>query len=311
MFIHSLVRGGIVALLLLVTSPAFAQVDAEVREKFEEAQALIQEEQFEDAVKILREITESNEDSGPAWFFLGYSLHMNGDLTEALAIHKKVAAMGDERFSQIAAYNIACAYCLLDQKDEAVEALEKAVEQGFEDIDQIETDEDLFPLHTDVRFAKVLANLDDDEAIADKMDEAEQHLGSGDFAKAAEVYKAILNEDKGNAFATYRLGYSLHGAGDLDEALEMHTKATRFDGVAPIATYNIACVHALRDNKDEAFATLEKAVGLGFLRPDALADDPDLNNLREDDRFKKLTAKVSEMYEAKQSKNKQSEDDNK
>ena len=286
----------VVAVLLvgLMHSTATAQFDADVQEKFQEGQMLVQDEEFGEAAEIFQELVESNEDLGPAWFFLGYSLHMDGQLEEALKAHKKAAEF--DQFAGIATYNVACAHALMHDSNAAMESLMDAVENGFDDVSQMEIDSDLNSLHTDVRFAKLLADLDGEEEIVEKLNEAEEHLGSGDFAKAAEVYKAILEDDKRNFFATYRLGYALHGAGDLEEALVYHTKATKFEGVAPVATYNIACVHSLQDNKDEAFAHLEKAVALGFIRMDALHEDPDLENIRADDRFKEIVAKVEAIH---------------
>ena len=77
----------VVAVLLvgLMHSTATAQFDADVQEKFQEGQMLVQDEEFGEAAEIFQELVESNEDLGPAWFFLGYSLHMDGQL-EALVL---------------------------------------------------------------------------------------------------------------------------------------------------------------------------------------------------------------------------------
>ncbi len=284
-----------VALLaIFVPGVATAQDEDDLRDMFGEAQSLMQQEEFGEAAEIFRKITEADEELEDAWFMLGYSLHMDGQLEEALKIHKKAAEF--EQFAGIANYNVGCAYALMHNNEAAIEALEKAVDNGFDDIGQFEEDSDLHGLHTDVRFARMLADLDGREEVVNKLDEAEEHLGAGDFAKAAEVYRSILEDDKRNAFATYRLGYSLHGAGELEEALEFHTRATKYDGVAPTATYNIACVHSLNGDKDEAFKHLEKAVGLGFLSVDHMQEDPDLDNIRSDERFATLVAKIEAMH---------------
>lgn len=299
MHIQSLIRIGCAALMLVATCgvTAFAQdqVDDDLREKFQSAQELANQEDFAEAAKMFQEITESNAEFGPAWFFLGYSLHMDGQLDEAMKAHAKAAEFAD--FEGIATYNLACAHALQANKDAAIETLQKALDNGFDDPAQIEFDSDLYSLHTDVRFAKMLAEINGDEELAEKMSEAEDLVGNQQFAEAAEVYEAILEEDKRNAFATYRLGYCLHGAGELESALEMHIKATKFGGVAPVATYNIACVHSLQGNTEEALDHLEKAAELGMTRLDAYEEDPDLDNLREEDRFKQLVAELRERHE--------------
>ena len=297
-----LIRFGVIALVMMIAGlPAWAQDEEQsLEEQFQQGQGLVEQGKMTEAIEVFRDLTEADEEFGPAWFFLGYTLHMDGQLKEAIEVHQKAA--GFDQFTGIATYNLGCAYALTNRKDAAIKALQQAVENGFDDLDQIETDEDLYSLHTDVRFAKLMAELDGNEDVAEQMDDAENYLGQGDFAKAAQVYTAILEDDSRNAFATYRLGYSLHGAGDLDMAMKMHKKATRFDGVAPIATYNIACVHSLKDEKDEAFDSLKKAVDMGFIRLDALENDPDLENIRSDDRFEKLITEIKSMQSAGQKK---------
>lgn len=286
-------------LFSLVASPVAGQeVPEELQDKFNEGQMLLQEEQVADAVELYRGITESNEDVKLGWFFLGYALHMNGELDEALKIHEKVAAFEDfEPFSNIATYNVACVHALQHNSDGAIAALQKAIDKGFDRIDQLRNDEDLYSLHTDVRFAGIMANLSGKTEMVGQLDKAEDLIGNGDFAGAAEIYKALLENDKRNDFVTYRLGYTLHGAGDLEAALEMHTKAARLVAVAPLANYNIACVHSLKDDKDQALTFLEKAVDLGFVRLDAYHNDPDLENVRSDERFKALVSKIEEMHD--------------
>ncbi len=284
---------GLIWLLAVsVSSRGLAQEDAS-SDKLAEARGLVEQGDFSEAIPLLKEVTEADPEAAEAWFLLGYSLHLDGQLDEAMKAHKRAAE--SEQFSGIANYNIGCVHALQGDRDAALTSLQKAIDLGFDQADQFASDSDLYALHTDVRFAKMLALLNDEDEVAAKLDEAEALIGEEDFDKAAEAYRAILEMDRFNPFATYRLGFALHGAGDLDAALEMHEKATQFEGVAPTATYNIGCVHSLRDNPDEAFKYLEKAVDLGFVRPEAFEEDPDLANIRSDSRFEKLLARVREL----------------
>ena len=63
--------------------------------------------------------------------------------------------------------------------------------------------------------------------------------------------------------------------------------------------YNLACVLALQSRSDEALATLDKAVGLGFRDAKHMEADADLKSLREDDQFKEIVKKAGERPEAK------------
>ena len=56
-------------------------------------------------------------------------------------------------------YNLACTYSLWGKTDQALEALEQALERGFDDFEHIDDDPDLDPLRADPRFAQLLARF--------------------------------------------------------------------------------------------------------------------------------------------------------
>ena len=62
-----------------------------------------------------------------------------------------------------------------------------------------------------------------------------------------------------------------------------------------MCSYNVACVHALRGNNDQAFKWLEKAVEGGFRDRGHITGDPDMASLREDARFAKLMDQLEAM----------------
>jgi len=123
--------------------------------------------------------------------------------------------------------------------------------------------------------------------------EAQAAVRSGDYATAIAGFKKVTEVDPKNGQAWHMLGYSLHGAGKLDEALPIHKKATEFPAVAPVAAYNVACVFALQGKPDDAFAWLDKAIGYGFDQPDQLENDSDMDSLRKDPRFEKVVKAVA------------------
>ncbi len=58
--------------------------------------------------------------------------------------------------------------------------------------------------------------------------------------------------------------------------------------------YNLACLRARRGAISSALDALEEAIARGHRRPDLLAQDPDLNALRDDPRFEALRQRVVE-----------------
>ncbi len=128
--------------------------------------------------------------------------------------------------------------------------------------------------------------------VAKVRQEAADAVQSGDFAAAAAGFKKLTEANPKDGAAWHMLGYSLHSAGKLDEALPVHIKASEFKAVAAMATYNVACVHALKGNADETFAWLDKAVAVGFSDIATLQGDTDMDLIRKDPRFAKLETAV-------------------
>ena len=68
----------------------------------------------------------------------------------------------DERLSRLCAedpvvwYNLACSLALSDRPDDAFDALNRAVELGYNDYDGMKKDPDLASLHGDARFESIL-----------------------------------------------------------------------------------------------------------------------------------------------------------
>lgn len=122
-----------------------------------------------------------------------------------------------------------------------------------------------------------------------------QLLTNQQFDDAAKLYRTIVRAEPKNAVAMFRLGYCLHSSGDLDGAIDVYKKTIQLGGKpAAVASYNLACGYSLQEKTDDAFAALEKAIELGFDNVDQLTKDPDLKNLRHDERFSKMIKRITE-----------------
>ncbi len=76
--------------------------------------------------------------------------------------------------------------------------------------------------------------------------------------------------------------------GRIDEGLTLDLRNVRLDPHNPGAHYNLACSLALKNRKDEAFASLKTALEKGFSNVGWMIKDPDLRSLRGDPRFTSL-----------------------
>lgn len=119
-------------------------------------------------------------------------------------------------------------------------------------------------------------------------------LTEGDWELASRLLQPVVVQEPSNPDAIFFLGYSLHQAGRLDEAIEYHKRAAEFSSVKPIAIYNLACALALKGDCDDAMQNLAFAVTTGFCPEGSLRTDPDLRNLFTRPDFRELDAHVNQ-----------------
>lgn len=115
------------------------------------ALALMREEKYPEAAKAYAALAESNPYDGSAWSQLGYCLHADKKYDEALKAYARAIELGWGRPTNL--YNTACALALSGRKDDAIAALEKALDARFAEQQTLENDTDLDSLRADPRFA--------------------------------------------------------------------------------------------------------------------------------------------------------------
>ncbi|MCB9844493.1 MAG: tetratricopeptide repeat protein [Phycisphaeraceae bacterium] len=121
-----------------------------------EADRLFQQQKYAEAAAMYEQIVEREPENPTAWFNLGYSLHITGQLERALVAHEKAAEIAPTaQLRGPAVYNIGCANALLGRKDAAFAALVRAVDAGFTNTQLIQQDSDLDSLRDDPRFEEI------------------------------------------------------------------------------------------------------------------------------------------------------------
>ena len=128
--------------------------------------------------------------------------------------------------------------------------------------------------------------------VAAGQKEADAFFVAKDWAKAAPAYEEIVAHDTADAQAWYRLGISRHQLSQYPQAAAAYEKAIALAAAPRGARYNLACVYALMNRKDDAFRTLDQAVAAGFSNAAGLDADPDFENLRADARWAGLHARI-------------------
>jgi tetratricopeptide (TPR) repeat protein len=116
------------------------------------------------------------------------------------------------------------------------------------------------------------------------------------FKFQVEFLGKFLKTNPNHLHALQDYGHALTHLGRHKEALEVDYKLTQLMPDDPIARYNLACDYSNLNMIEKSLEALEKAIKLGYNDFEFMKSDPDLENLRKDDRFYKLIEKYQGGY---------------
>lgn len=112
---------------------------------------------------------------------------------------------------------------------------------------------------------------------------------SQNWKEAVLAYEKVLKTESSNSLAWNRLGFSYHNLSTYDKALENYLKALNYKPSPALETIiqsRLARVYAVKNDPDKAFASLDKAIALGYGNLAELETQKEFENLRRDQRFK-------------------------
>lgn len=90
------------------------------------------------------------------------------------------------------------------------------------------------------------------------------------------------------------LGNSYLERSEYDKALEQYKKAIELEPKNSIVLYNLACTYSRMKKLEEALDALERAVQCGYRDVGWMEKDADLDNLRDETRYKALVRRLRE-----------------
>lgn len=186
-----------------------------------------------------------------------------------------------------AMYNIACAYALRGDKRRAFDALERAIEHGFDNSQHMTQDEDLRLLQGDPHFYRLVRLTKDLQLFGSGQ------LGLGmkdeeDWRKSLSRFDRVTREHPKLGRAWSNLGFARLQAGDAEGGAAAYERALDLGYRAPTIMYNLACCAARSGDLDKAFKWLDRAEKAGFEIGTHVGSDPDLDALRSDPRYNDL-----------------------
>ena len=106
-------------------------------------------------------------------------------------------------------------------------------------------------------------------------------------------FEGIAHHDPDFIEALQILGDAYTKTGQWEKGLNIDERLARLCPDNSLVFYNLACSYSLLKQVEEAFAALREAVKLGYDDARWLTKDPDLDNLRQDNRFEKIRSDLS------------------
>ena len=149
--------------LLIPIYLAVARVDAiggpaNLVELRSEAERAYRDRDAEYAQALFLQLTELQPNDPEMWFGLSRAYEWSGNLDQAISAAERVQSLGYAARSYLS-YRLARLNALADHKDAALQWLERALEQGYEDRPEIQSDEAFVSLRTDPKFSRLAGIL--------------------------------------------------------------------------------------------------------------------------------------------------------
>jgi len=260
---------------------------------------------YQRALEADRKAVELNPNYKAAVGNIGWVNWLIGEYVEAMKWFKKDVALDPtDAFSH---YSIGDCYFGLDNYVKAEQWFKKSLELQP---DLVFAQRDLSAMYLAegkykraIQSAQKILSADPNEFIG-LIAAGDAELYSGNYDQAKQYFRKAMTIDPTRINLLTRMGYALWKTDQQDEAQKMFSQSLElaqerreqgdeFFGIR----YNIAAIHAIQGNKEEALKWMTKAIDAGFRQFRISQRDPILENLHQDTQFKQLMAQLKEMVD--------------
>jgi tetratricopeptide (TPR) repeat protein len=124
--------------------------------RLEEANKLLKEKKYEEAVTAYNDILKTDEDNTMAWYNLASAEYNLKNYDNAITAYQNAMK---NLAGPIVRYNIACAYALNGNKEMALKYLQEASDKGFGQYQVMASDNDLKSIKDEKKFSEILEQV--------------------------------------------------------------------------------------------------------------------------------------------------------
>ena len=111
-------------------------------------------------------------------------------------------------------------------------------------------------------------------------------------------YETLLKDKPEFVDALIALGDVYTKRGHYKEGLKVDLKLSELKPNDAVVHYNLDCSYSLLEEADECLGVLRKAIELGYREFDYMSEDPDLEYIRKDPRYKALILSLRSVDDA-------------
>jgi tetratricopeptide (TPR) repeat protein len=148
------------------------------------------------------------------------------------------------------------------------------------------------------------------DAISTNSWAGDAELRAGNYKNAEQYYGKVLNIISGKStlfrpnYTRAYLAYIYFKTGREEEAKELFSQFIDMandelerGNERPLIPYTVAAIHAILDNKSEAYVWLQKAIDRGWRAYRLTARDPIFENLHGEEKFRQMMADIKRTVE--------------
>jgi len=188
-------------------------------ETLAQAQTKTAAKQWNEAAALWGKVVAANPVNGDYWIELADARYKLKDYKNAIPAYEKAFEFKAGNYYN-SAYNIACSYALLGDKQNALIWLEKALVAGFEDLADARKDADLQSLRDEPRFKKLVAAEDVSKMSREEGWRYDVSLLAGEIKRVSKQPFTNVSEQQFDAAVNSLLGRIPH-LSDLQIEIEL------------------------------------------------------------------------------------------